>query len=71
MTLQFAFETATERQARIEYENALIEVYVPEAVDLTREDALKLAYDRDLLAALELRNDVIMLQGLETTVSRL
>jgi hypothetical protein len=70
MNLQFIFETATERQARTEYEDTLIEVYVPEAGEMTREEALVLAQERDLQASIELRSDVIMLRNLEKAASQ-
>ena len=37
-----------------EYEDALIAAYVPEADTVTRDEALSLAYERDVKAAQEL-----------------
>ncbi|KPL70096.1 hypothetical protein ADN00_18810 [Ornatilinea apprima] len=69
-TKVYPFETVEEQRARIEYEDALISAYVPESDTMTREEALALANERDLQAAMALRDDVITLENLQIAISR-
>jgi predicted metal-dependent RNase len=55
-------ETESMRQARTEFENVLIAVYVPEAEYLNRDESLKLALERDLRASLNLYSDFTTLK---------
>lgn len=60
---KYSLETPAEAKARMEYETALIEIYVPEAAFMTRDQALKLAQERDAEAALNLKDSALNLEG--------